>query len=97
MNTTEFEAKLNLLNVEHLRAKRLLFKQYAMSNSSVNVNDIIEDHIGKVLVTEIDIYVTDSKPMCKYYGYVLLKSGTPTKRKDMRYIFQSNLKRDTNG
>lgn len=91
MTLEEYKIKMKELEEEFQQKKRVLIKQYALANNTVKIGDIIEDHIGKILVKSIKIFVDLRKPQCMYEGVVLLKSGKPSKKGTTRNILQENL------
>lgn len=75
-----------------------LARKYALEQSPCNIGDIIEDHIGRILVEEIKIqfseYTGSRLPFCIYYGIELRKSDNlPKLSKSKRSVYQFNLER----
>lgn len=71
-----------------------LQRDYAFSNSSVKVGDIVTDHIGSVKV-DIILYTivhNGDHPTCVYRGEEFTKAGKPRKKQSMRDVYQINLK-----
>lgn len=71
-----------------------LNRRYAMANNNVAVGDIVTDHIGCVLVEEVQTAVGFGKklPECYYYGPELRKKDKqPKKSGGKRSVAQSNL------
>ena len=92
MSIEEFKAKIKEIDEEAERKKRVLVKQYCLANSRFKVGDIVEDHIGKVLVENILTWWSLSDPCPVYRGRTLKKDGTPTKKVETRDVYQSNIK-----
>ncbi len=72
----------------------ILERDYAFSNSSVKVGDIVTDHIGSVKVDVIlyAIVRDNDYPTCVYRGEELTKAGKARKKQSIRDIYQVNLK-----
>ena len=70
-----------------------LAREYAYSNNTVKIGDIITDHIGSIKVEKIQWGFAFSRDYseCIYTGIELKKDKTPTKRGNKRQIYQSNL------
>ena len=94
MTKQELENKLKRLNQEFEEKRLLVYQQYAQENNPVKVGDIIQDHIGKGVVTRIEVYFGwCDVPECKYMVEILNKDGSKTKRAEKeRWVFQSNIK-----
>jgi|CXWL01.1.fsa_nt_gi hypothetical protein len=91
MNLDEYNEKIKHIEKQADLDKFKAAKEYALSNSTVEINDVIDDHIGKVMVNKIKIY-RSSPPQCVYEGVECKKDGTPTKRVKTRGVYQSNMK-----
>lgn len=94
MTKQEFENKPKELNQEFEAKRQLVYRQYAQDNNPVKVGDIIQDHIGKGIVTRIAVYCGwHDLPECKYMVEILNKDNSKTKRAEKeRWIYQSNIK-----
>lgn len=90
MEINEFISQKNDLRIEHDKKVQALSKEYALSNNTVKVGDMVTDHIGAVKVEKILIRVTD-EPSCVYSGTEYTKAGKPTKRGTKRLAYQINL------
>lgn len=90
MNFDEYKKKLNDIEKQAESYKFEAAKEYALSNSSVEINDVIEDHIGRIMVNTIKIY-RSNPPQCVYEGIECKKDGTPTKHRKTRSVYQSNI------
>lgn len=70
-------------------------KTYALKNNPYKIGDIIQDHIGKLQIQSIGIYLASYNgiPTCFYRGIELKNDGTPRKRQDPdRIVYQTNIK-----
>jgi len=79
----EYTEKLTGLHEKHRQENLKLDRDYALANNTVQVGDIITDHIGSIRVEQIKFTVGLSFrdfPCCVYFGIVLTKSGKPNKR-----------------
>ena len=91
MNLDEYNEKIKHIEKQADVDKFKTAKEYALSNSTVEINDVIEDHISKIRVNTIKIY-RSNPPQCVYEGIECKKDGTPTKRGKTRSVYQSNMK-----
>lgn len=90
-----FEERKELLNRQY-REQYELAKRYALEHSPCGIGDIIEDHIGRILVEKIEIefsqYNGSRTPTCRYYGIELRKADNlPKLNKSKRDVWQTNL------
>jgi hypothetical protein len=53
MNNEEYKKRLKEINEEASAKKTALAKEYALAHNSINVGDVIEDHIGRIKVEKI--------------------------------------------
>lgn len=90
MDSTEYAASVLEIKNEAKNKLNALAKEYAISNSSVKVGDVVQDHIGSVSVEKITIY-RSNPPSCIYYGLELTARGVPRKGKRTRMVYQVNL------
>ena len=92
MDKEEFHTEIARLKAEHENAVKVLRNKYAKGNSSVKVGDVVEDHIGRIVVDSIRIGLsTDDLPQCVYFGLELTKKGQPRKDSKKRVAWQCNL------
>lgn len=98
MTREEFDKRLKELELEFDKNKKALFVNFALSNNTITVGDIVKDHIGCAMVTKIGIYCStyDGYSAMRYSCIELKKDGTPKKKKTMRWVYQSNIK-EVNG
>jgi hypothetical protein len=96
MTTIEYIAKKKALTAKFDLERNLIAKEYAFSNNTIKVGDIIFDGHERMIVESIK-YVTDQLfgdrlPCCVYKGKTLTKIGTIKKRNPDYLIYQFNLK-----
>ena len=92
MDFEEYELKINELKHQHNRDIHNLKKEYAMANNTVKIGEVVQDHIGKIIVESIGVYYAD-KPECFYCGTELKKNGEPRIKKSTRTVYQTNIGR----
>ena len=90
MNLNEYKEKIRCIDKQYEVEKFKAAKEYALSNSIVKIDDLIEDHMGKIIVDKIMIYCSNP-PQCVYEGIECKKDGTRSKRGKKRSVFQSNM------
>ena len=92
MDKIEYEKTVELLKIEHKKKLGSLGKEFAMSNNTVKVDDIIRDHIGVIKVESIGLYMgIDRIPGCIYSGPEYTKKLIPRKDGSHRSVYQQNL------
>ena len=87
MEASEFQESFTRLLEEFEFNKRVLSRDYAFSNNTIKVGDIIKSARGSILVDEVKftVSVRGELPYCSYWGWLLTKEGKL--RKDgKRYI-----------
>jgi hypothetical protein len=68
-----------------------LIKKYAFANNPVKEGEKFTDHIGTIVVEKIEVTTSlFGLPSCMYFGTVLRKDGTPTKKNEKRWAYQTN-------
>ncbi len=90
MKKEEYLKSLDELTKEHSEKCRQLAISYAMANNPYKVGEVFQDHIGKIIIESIGVYVSQETPMCRYFGLELKKDGTPRKDGNKRLAYQSN-------
>ena len=95
MTKEEFDKRKTAINVEYERMKQDLYAKFAYENSTVMVDDIVEDHIGcgRVLRMKTTFAGFDSYPSLVYVCLEVKKDGTPKKKETYREIYQVNVKK----
>lgn len=90
---SEYDRKMADLHTEFVKAKEAIDLEFARSNSSVTVGDIVCDHIGKIRVEKITANLAYMKkyPELGFWGRELRKDGKPKKSGKKRWTYQSNL------
>jgi len=93
MDFEEYKNKKSVIEHDYNKRLRALAMDYASSNSSVIVGDIVTDHIGSVLVDNIKFSMSSANknPTCVYYGVELTKKMQPRKSGSVRGVWQTNL------
>ena len=93
MTRQEYEEERSKIDSAHRDATEALNRIFAFKNSPLKVGDIATDHIGSVRVDKIRYSKSQfGIPVCLYYGQVLKKDLTPTKKIQVRGVWQVNLK-----
>ena len=95
MTQEDFKNKLAEINAKCEQEKRYLYSQYAHENSTVEVDDIVEDHIGcgRVLKMKTTFAAFDMYPSLIYECIEVKKDGTPKKKETFRQVYQVNVKK----
>lgn len=80
----EYTSKINKLKIE-----------YAKAHNPYSVGDIVEDHLGKLLIEKIKFterrVVDKTIPYCFYIGKELNKNGSVSKKQTGRKVYQFNI------
>jgi hypothetical protein len=94
MDLKVYRDELTKLTRDYDNKLSILQRDYAFSNSSVKIGDIVADHIGSVKVAKIlyTIVHNGDYPTCVYRGVEFTKAGKPRKDKSIRDVYQTNLK-----
>jgi hypothetical protein len=95
MTQEDFKTRLADINAKYEQEKKYLYSQYAHENNTVNVDDIVEDHIGcgRVLKMKTTFATFDKYPSLVYECIEVKKDGTPKKKNIFRQVYQVNLKK----
>lgn len=77
MEASEFQESFTRLLEEFEFNKRVLSRDYAFSNNTIKVGDIIKSARGSILVDEVKftVSVRGELPYCSYWGRLLTKEG----------------------
>ena len=77
MEASEFQESFTRLLKEFEFNKRVLSRDYAFSNNTIKVGDIIKSAQGSILVDEVKftVSVRGELPYCSYWGRLLTKEG----------------------
>lgn len=89
----EYKTELKKIDQEAERQKYQLFKQYALTNALYKPGDIVEDHLGKLLVERVFAGGTITCPDTIYRGKVVNKNGSLSKKGHTRNAYQDNITR----
>jgi len=57
MTKEEYHSKIKELEQEVDIKKKLLRREFALSNNTVKIGDILEDHCHRIIVEKIGVYV----------------------------------------
>ena len=95
MTKEEFISKIGQINSIRDSAIDKVSYEYAMSNNIFKKGDVIEDHIGSIIIDSIQWTKGKDLPYCIYFGRVLTKSGKLTKRPHTRNVWPSNITKAT--
>lgn len=93
MNQPEFKKRMAEAEQEYKKKKFAIQKEFAESNNTIKIGDIIEDHFQRIKVGSIAIVLYGRKPECAYKGTRLTKSNKPFKSGGRGTVWQCNLKR----
>jgi len=93
MNIEDYKNAIHEIDKDAERKKLNLAIEYSKSHNKVKVGDIVEDHIGKILVGKIShsVSVNYMTPCAVYTGMELKKNNEPFKHKKIRTVWQTNL------
>jgi len=92
MTLEEYRKSVEEINQETDKKKLFIEREFAFSNSNVEVGDVVTDHVGSVKVENIKftrhgLHV----PYCVYYGVILNKTGKPNKKGETRAVHHINI------
>ena len=90
MKIEEFNSKKKALLEKHDEEMFKLKRDYALSNSTVKIGDMVTDHMGTIKVEKVITWCRDI-PSCVYKGKEYTKAGKPSKRGSTRNVYQINL------
>lgn len=94
MEKEEYLRKIKEINDNYEQQVRNLKTEYVLSNNSYKVDDIFEDHIGRIRIESINVerVFGGEYPSCTYFGTEVNKDGKDNKRGTKRKAWQSNEK-----
>lgn len=94
MTKEEFDNRLNELQHEFDKSKKELLLDFAISNNTIAVGDVVCDHIGcgKVETLQVTMNLPFKYSEMRYWCVELKKDGTPKKNGASRWVYQSNIK-----
>lgn len=96
MTQEEYKKELEAIQKEYQDSLTELCKRYAFDNRKCDVGDIIEDHIGRILVQElrfsgVPYLLNRDYPRYDYCGIELRKSDNqPKKSGELRAVYDCN-------
>lgn len=99
MTQQEYDELLNKIRTETQEKEKNLARQFAMSNNTVKVGDIVSDYAGRVKVTKVKFTMVGARnyPECVYEGNELNKDGTikmtrgRKSQPEIRGVYQSRM------
>lgn len=92
MTLEEYKEIRNANIKEHEKQLKALAKEYAMSNNTVKIGDIVSNGLCKIKVERIDCSIgLRGNPMCIYSWPRLTKNLVPYKNGDTESIWQNYL------
>jgi len=92
MTLAELGEQKATLDKTHDNKIKALYKLFAMSNNTVKVGDIVEDHYQRVKVEKIGWYINTPGAGCTYTGPLYSKKMVPFKSGARDTMYQENLK-----
>lgn len=90
MTKEEYNQTLMDLKESYDQKRAELMINYARSNCSYSVGDILKDHMGIIRVENIKYYLADP-PQCVFYGTELTVKLVPNKKNERREMYQTNV------
>lgn len=96
MTKEEYIKERAILENKNNISLRKLGSKFAIENNSVNIGDIINDHMSTIKVDKIQVINAISNPLLVYTGIKLKKNLNPFKSGEKTSIYQCNLKRINN-
>lgn len=92
MKKQDYDKAMQELQAEFENKKKLLIREYALSNNTYKVGDIFQDHIGRIRVEAIKFTTGfgEKYPSCVYFGIELNKDGSDNKKGKKREAWQGN-------
>ena len=91
MTLQEYKNKIAELESQFKKDKFSIQKEFASSNKTKNVGDIIESDYEKILCDSISIYLSYEEPQCCYNGFILKKDNTIRLDKSKSSILQNRI------
>lgn len=92
MTKEELDKKRKAIRQEADERELELYKAYAYANNTVNVGDIISDHLTTIRVEGMGVYIGFGSVEMRYLGPELTKAGGPRKDGRKACVYQSNVK-----
>lgn len=90
MNKADLQAEFARIEAKAKADQVAAIRDYCLSNNPYKVGDIFEDSTGKIVIEKINIYCSKDNPCCVYYGLMLKRDGSPTKKMERRDAYQCN-------
>jgi hypothetical protein len=91
MTDEQFRKKLKAIDDEFKKQSNAVYIEYAISRNPYEVGDVFTDHIGSIKIEKMKAaYSLNGKSCMSYFGIAVKKDGTPTKKGEKRWAYQSN-------
>lgn len=55
MDKIEFESRMKIIQEKAIKEKKILMREYALSNSEYRVGDVFTDHIGSIIIESVGL------------------------------------------
>jgi hypothetical protein len=93
MTYDEYLEELKKLKIQFDKDEKSLIKRFINDNNPYIVGDKITDHVGAIIIEKIayNLCSIETKPCSVYFGIELKKDGTPKKKVNRRWVYQSNV------
>lgn len=93
MTKEEYEIAVKKVNDDSAESKNKLAREYAFSNNSIVIGDILLSRNATIMVDTIKFgtWFRSDLPECSFYGPKLKKDYTPYKNGDRENIWQCNV------
>ena len=86
----ELRNKENSLYASYQKELKHLRQRFLAKHNTIKKGDIIQDHIGRIKVENIDMY-NSSDPCLIFNGLIINTNGKANKALKKRLVYESNL------
>ena len=88
MTKDEYKEKIAKIAKIYDLEQYKIMKEYVLSNNPYKIDDIFQDHIGKIQIKKIKVHYKflPDFPLCCYDGIIINKDGSFCKKKDNKRI-----------
>lgn len=90
MNKADLKAEFARIEAKAKADQVVAIRDYCLLNNPYKVGDIFEDSTGKIVIEKINTYCSKDNPCCVYYGLMLKRDGSLTKKMERRDAYQCN-------